>query len=256
MEIKLFGKSLFSVKSSRVEQLLQSASTGPESKFLPDFYRGFEGSLSLGDYITLSEVSTIQKTGKKAVRKVPKVPEKPTVTPKGAYELKLLHDDKFILKTDPAYVDQQIADFKDKLALITSEEYDMRKGVKEIDSIVTRMVNRKKYPEVKEFFEQYPYTTSGKVAGLIERYGNLQIGQVAEFLADMPKEATEAMKGYNAYTQNVCGRQAVFYIIADKKDFKKTQQRRDPILLAQSPFGHVWQILGAWDEEMLMVDEL
>jgi uncharacterized lipoprotein len=72
----------------------------------------------------------------------------------------------------------------------------------------------------------------------------------------MPKEAVEVMKAYNAATGELCGKQAVFYIIADKKDFKKSDQRRDPILLAQSPFGHVWQILGAWDKEMIFVEEL
>ncbi len=44
--------------------------------------------------------------------------------------------------------------------------------------------------------------------------------------------------------------------IADKKDFEKKDKRRDPILLAQSPFGHFWQILGAWDKEMLFLEEL
>lgn len=50
-----------------------------------------------------------------------------------------------MLNTDPKYVDQQISDFTDKLGLIKSEEYDMRRGVNEISSIVTRLDNRKKY---------------------------------------------------------------------------------------------------------------
>jgi len=64
------------------------------------------------------------------------------------------------------------------------------------------------------------------------------------------------MKNYNKATDKLCGKQAVFYIIANKKDFEKTDKRRDPILLAQSPFGHFWQILGAWDEECLIIEEL
>jgi hypothetical protein len=75
---------------------------------------------------------------------------------------------------------------------------------------------------------------------------------IAQFIAEMPKEAVEVMKQYNKATGELCD----FYNIADKKDFKKSDQRCDPILLAQSPFGHVWQILGAWDEEMMFVEEL
>ena len=72
----------------------------------------------------------------------------------------------------------------------------------------------------------------------------------------MPKEAVAAMKEYNKGCDKLCGKQAVFYIIADKKDFEKTNKRRDPILLAQSPFVNRWQILGAWDKEMLFLEEL
>lgn len=150
----------------------------------------------------------------------------------------------------------QLADFKDKLGLIKSEEYDMRRGVDEIASIITRLENRKKYAEVKEQYEEFPYTTTSKINALVKEQKHLKLGQVAQFLADMPKEATEAMKRYNKATNQLCGKQAVFYIIANKKDFEKTETRRDPILLAQSPFGHFWQILGAWDEEMLFLEEL
>jgi hypothetical protein len=47
-----------------------------------------------------------------------------------------------------------------------------------------------------------------------------------------------------------------FYVIADKKDFDKTPAKRDPILLAQSPFGFFWNILGAWSDEMIFLGDL
>ena len=40
------------------------------------------------------------------------------------------------------------------------------------------------------------------------------------------------------------------------RDFEKQYERRDPILLAQSPFGFYYHILGAWDTEMLYLPEL
>ena len=45
-------------------------------------------------------------------------------------------------------------------------------------------------------------------------------------------------------------------IIAQEKDFKSKVEKNDPMLLVQSPVGFFWQILGAWDEEMLLLSEL
>ena len=239
-----------------------------ESKFMPDFYTGNRGGFIEFEYATvIGEITSSQlaklegkpeKKGKgRPNKKVePIVVEKKKNTPKEVYELKTLNDESFVLNVNEEYVDAQIDEFKDKLSLIKSEEYDMRNGANEIGSILMRMENRKKYPTVKDFFDEYPYTTTTKINELVKNQDHLKVGQVAQFLADMPKEAVDTMKVYNAKTQALCSKQAVFYIIADKKDFKKSDSRRDPILLAQSPFGHFWQILGAWDDEMRFLEEL
>lgn len=269
MEIKLFGKSLFSAKKNRAE-ILWGEATSPkmtESKFLPDFHNkqgSFGGSNWTESYVVVESStggsvavpqSMIPKKGKKGL-KIDGRKVQIQLTPKGVYEGKFLNDDTFVLNTNEKYVDGQLADFKEKLTLIKSEEYDMKNGVEEISSMIQRLENRKKYPEVKEFFEKLPYTTSSKIAQITKTHDNLQLGQIAQFVADLPKEAVDIMKEYNENTKKVCGKQAVFYIIADKKDFKKSESRRDPILLAQSPFGHIWQILGAWDKEMMFLEEL
>ena len=125
-----------------------------------------------------------------------------------------------------------------------------------MSSILLRLENRLKYNKFKKFFDNYAYTTTKKVNSLIKKHNYLKFGTVDSFLADMPQEAVNEMKKYTTNTKKLCGKQPIFYIIANKKDFEKTEKRRDPILLAQSPFGHVWQILGAWDEEMLLLDNL
>jgi hypothetical protein len=269
VEIKLFGKSVFEFGRSKPKGLdaLVEASR-KESKFLPDFHAMASGGANVGAWIfqqeTLSNSSAfssgaVQVVGVGTPNPDPKkdeAPAKPLPTPKEVFMLKTLNDGEYELKTDDAYVDAQLENFRDKLALVKSEEYDMRRGVTELDSIVTRLENRKKYAEHREFFEGFAYTTSSKIDALLAEQKHLQMGQVAQFVADMPKEATDAMKNYNAECQKLCGKLAVFYIIADKKDFQKSNKRRDPILLAQSPFAHSWQILGAWDEEMMFLEQL
>lgn len=262
MKISIFGKELFSASKKGGIVLDGGYNKIKESKYLIDFYADtgstFDRIESLSAFVQNGQVIGIGPGDGKEVKKAEtvKVEPKEKVTPKGVYKLEMLHDRTFKLNTDAKYVDEQITTFKDKLALIKSEEYDMRRGTVEVASVLQRMENRKKHAEVREVFEEFPYTTSSKIAKVVKDHDHLKIGQVAQFMADMPKEAIDAMKRYNKGCERLCGKQAVFYIIADKKDFQKTQSRRDPILLAQSPFCHAWQILGAWDDEMVFLEEL
>lgn len=265
MKFKLFGKELFEVSGAKSELILQPAYNQiKESKYLPDFHTaGRNDSWEISQFVEVSSAITAISTNNtnasdvaKKKEEKPKETEKPSRKPKEVYDLRFLHDDAFKLNVDKSYVEEQLEDFKEKLALIKSEEYDMRRGTEEIASIVVRLENRLKYNDFHEFFDQFPYTMTSKIDAVLKDHSNLQLGQVAQFVADMPREATKAMKEYNSNTKALCDKQAVFYIIADKKDFKKSSSRRDPILLAQSPFGHVWQILGAWDEEMLFLEQL
>lgn len=257
MEIKIFGKSLFEVRKNNANVLVwESTQANKVSKYLPDFYKDMNGN-TLRDAVEITAINGIpvEKSSKSEVNKpVNKSTER--LSPKKIYELKMLNDESFKLNVNEKFINEQIEDFKDKLSLLKAEEYDMRNGVNEVSSVLIRMENRKKYEEVKDFFEEYPYTTTSRIDEVIKKHDYLKIGQIAQFVADMPKEAVKAMKDYNQNTDKICQKQAVFYIIADKKDFQRTNQRRDPILLAQSPFGHFWQILGVWDKEMLLLESL
>lgn len=228
-----------------------------KSEYLPNFYSMGESDFPSFSY-AIQEVETltnkISKAKKGAKVKTPK--PKPELTPKNVYQMKMLNDESFIMKADPKYVDAQLEDFKEKLGMLKSTEWDMDRGTTEISSVIARFENRKKYAEHKAFYDEFPYTSTKRMNELVKEHNYLQIGEVSQFLADMPKEATDVMKRYTAETKKLCDKKPLFYIIANKKDFKKTEKRRDPILLAQSPFGHFWQILGAWDEEMLLIEEL
>lgn len=268
MQIKLFGKRIFEFTKSKAEPYLYNATEQLEkSKFMPDFhtmreYRNESDSNVLWEINTPGTIggAIIGGSGSVEVKAIKKaeadLKKKFTLTTKKVFQLKFLNKKDFKINTDTKYVDEQLQTFKDKLALIKSSEYDMSRGTNEIASIVLRLGNRKKYADVKDFFEEYAYTTTDRINKVLKNHDNLKLGKVEEFIADMPKEATDAMKDYNKYCEQLCGKKSIFYIIADKKDFKKTEQRRDPILLAQSPFAHVWQILGAWDEEMMFLEEL
>lgn len=253
MEIKLFGKSVFEFKKRGGDTLFFNSQQSLEnSKFLPDF-NTFRENQSI-DYAYTEMVIPTGKIKFKDEKDINVI--KVEKTPKNIYELKLLNDNNFKINIDKEYVDSQIKEFKDKLNLIKIVEFDMSRGANEIASVIIRLENRKKYGEHESFFSEYAYTTNTKISEVIEKHSNLQLGKIEQFIADMPKEAVDIMKLYTKETEEICKKKPIFYIIADKKDFKQTNKRRDPILLAQSPFGHFWQILGAWDKEMMFLEEL
>ena len=263
MEIKVFGKSIFEFNKAKREGLPYLAQNEiKESACLLDFYSmsRAESSIPLTQFVGISDVTTVSSSSpgvlSAAKKEEEKKDEEEKKTPKDVYTLKLLNAEGYQINVSKEYVDAQLEDFKTKLEVIKLSPNDMGRGVQEIASVIQRLENRRKYAEFAEFFEEYAYTTTTKIEEVLAKYSYLQLGTVGQFVADLPAAATRGMKAYTDSTMKLCGKKPVFYIIADKKDFQKTQKRRDPILLAQSPFAHAWQILGAWDKEVLLLEEL
>jgi len=147
-------------------------------------------------------------------------------------------------------LDEKIGTLKDK-----SKMLNQRYAKQQIDGLCKRLENRKKYLENIEFFTSYHNTTDEKIDDLLKKY-KLEINTSELFIPTFPKEAIDIMKEYTEVTKKISGETPVYYVIAEAKDFKKKREKLDPILLVQSPFGFYWQILGAWDKEMLLLSEL
>ena len=147
-------------------------------------------------------------------------------------------------------LDDKIALLKRKSS-VTTQHYSKS----ELDSLVERLENRKKYEEFKEFFGKFPNTTDVLIDALLTKY-KLEMKSSDLFVPEFPKEAIDVMEDYTKEVVKLCGKKPVYYVIAEEGDFKKKYEKRDPILLVQSPFGFYYQVLGAWDAEMLILHEL
>lgn len=147
-------------------------------------------------------------------------------------------------------LDDKIEMMRDKEELI-QQHY----AKKEVTGLRQRLENRKKYDEFKDFFGEFQTTNHEKIDQLLNKY-ELVMKESDIFIPDFPKEAIDKMKEYDAKCEELCGMKPKYYVIAEDKDFKKAYEKRDPILLAQSPFGFYYDILGAWDKEMLILGEL
>lgn len=126
---------------------------------------------------------------------------------------------------------------------------------REVSALLERLQNRKKYAKHKTFFDGFQNTTDEKIDILLSKY-DLVMKTSDIFIPEFPDEAINIMKKYTDKVVKICGKKPVYYVIAEPQLFKKAYEKRDPILLVQSPFGFYWQILGAWDKEMILLSEL
>ena len=248
MEILTKIKSLF--KSSKPNNNYSAAITLPieglDETFLFDFknyqsqYNGvnvtnMNSFISMGGEVRSDEDSDSPITNKKIA-----------VKPKDVLEE---------LETIPtpwnlSNLDDKIEVLKYKAQLIT-QLYSKR----EVVALIERLENRKKWHKFKNFFGEFQNTTDEKIDILLEKY-DLVMKTSDLFVPEFPDDAIAVMKKYSENMEKLCKKKPVFYVIAEPDKFKKAYERRDPILLVQSPFGFYWQILGAWDKEMILLSEL
>ncbi len=148
-------------------------------------------------------------------------------------------------------LEAKIAMVKSKQKLIT-QSYTKR----ELAGLLERFENRKQYAKYKTFVEMFQNTTDEKIETFLKKHKHLVMKCSDIFIPEFPDEAINRMTEYTKMCQELCKKDPVYYVIAKESDFKKAVKKRDPILLVQSPFGFYWQILGAWDEEMLYLGDL
>lgn len=150
-----------------------------------------------------------------------------------------------------------LTNLDDKITVLKDKEKLIRQSYanNEVKALIERLENRKKYPEHKNFFDSFQNTTQEKIDILLQKTG-LVMKTSDIFIPEFPDDAVQVMTEYTNMVVKVTGKKPVFYVIADAKEFRSAYEKRDPILLVQSPFGFFWQILGAWDEEMLLLSEL
>ena len=269
--MKVFGKKLFEFK---VEKPLVPLYNFAQHGILRGNWEPSELRVTMNEHIAELEA---RATGAKVKKEKPKK-VKPEVTPKELYKLSALNDNNFSINATDEYIEEQVSLIDMKLALFglkpkgkkttigndivqahSSEELEwggVKYGRQELESVRERLLNRRKIAQFQDILDKYPHTTSALIQKVMSEHKHLASQVATEFVPDFPKEAVQAMSDYTEATKKLCGKLPVFYVIANKKDFEKKNERRDPILLAQSPFGHFWQILGAWDEEMVHLADL
>lgn len=246
--MKLFGKELF--KKQKNKELYDFSQHGLIKN---------HGS-NISDYISFSDGSILTSESNKKTKKAKIKEIRVEITPKGIYKLGSLNNNDFKIVSDDDYLAREITNCQKKLKLLPKIYRDNASSnlyaAQELESIIERLNNRKRLKEFTDILEEYPHSSSELINELLEKHNHLSFVKPHSFIPDLPIDAIEAMNRYNAMCRKLCNKDSVFYLIVNKKDTETRNARRDPILLAQSPFGFFWQILGAWDEEIIYLGDL
>lgn len=255
---RLFGAALFAKKKVvEIEKLYDFAQHGVLNN--PEFT-----TFNSNDYITITSSFTdfgtttqyVVPTQTEEKKKQDKENEKKNITPKELYNLKVLNQVEFGIECSEEYIKKNVELLTKKLKMMRGDSGSVKYGKEELKSLIERLENRRNFKKFDKLINEYPHTTSEAVGSILNKENHLRCKSATEFIPDFPKEAIDAMEKYEKLCMDLCKKKPVFYVIADKKDFGEIDRKRDPILLAQSPFGFFWQILGAWDEEMVFLGDL
>jgi hypothetical protein len=116
---------------------------------------------------------------------------------------------------------------------------------------------RTKFKKYVHLF-QWETTTDELIENLLKTYKLAKVS-LAQYQRNIPAEAIDELEKFSdAYEKCRDDMPILWLIIDDKKDDKgnSKERRKDPILLASSPFGAWWYVLGAWDQEVEVIDDL
>lgn len=214
---------------------------------LYDFFRNYDGSLPTVQVVPNAPTEG-QSLASNQENKKP-ADERKEVSPKDVFgELERIPNP---VDCDPNRLAMKIELMERKINLGINQCYTKE----HMQGMLDCFKNRLRYEKYKEFYEQFQYTNMEKIEQLLQKY-KLCMKESTLFVPTFPDDATKVMEDYTAKTKELTGKRPVFYVIAKEDDFKKKYKKHDPILLVQSPFGFYWQILGAWDDEMLLLEEL
>lgn len=125
-------------------------------------------------------------------------------------------------------------------------------GISDEEIALKFLQARKKYEGTKDSF-RWPVTSQEKIDKLCSKY-KLRTVSFTSFYKTVPAEGLNEMEYFMEAYQKVRKDEPFFQLIVDETG--EETKKADPILLAGSPFGNWYYVLGAWDKEIEIVDQL
>ena len=154
-----------------------------------------------------------------------------------------------IPKIDFSQLDLQIKTVEKRKKILEEEI-----GIKTSDEKIALkyLYARKKLQKLgkNEFLWQ---TTTNKLIEELQRKYKIQIVGLQGYYKCVSNEALEELEKYSKAWKKISNEVPTINLIID---INGKEHKKDPIIIASSPFGNWWFILGAWDKEIKYVDDI
>lgn len=160
-----------------------------------------------------------------------------------------------------------IVDLDGQIAMVEKRK-DMfaELGVSPVDEYEALMfLKARKVGLEQEVHFGWSTTTFDMIEKLLKKY-KLSYVDFGSYAKNIPMEAIDELEKFMAEYKKVRDDKPVLKLIIDEspvrdeagkvKETVSRERKKDPILLASSPFGRWFYILGAWDKEVQIVDDL
>lgn len=154
-------------------------------------------------------------------------------------------------------LDEKIAAVTERLDVLKQHLDETRLG--DEHKALFYLKNRRRYLDTRGKLPlDWAVTTREAVDDLCKRY-QLKCVPLQQYYTLVPKEGIKEMDRYTKAYKAITGDKPIFELVIKDTPEAKVEQRkkdRDPILLANSPLGGQLMIIGVWDDEVEVVDEI
>ena len=228
-----------------IKASLKSFLSGLRRKSIPSYRSGWgDNTPNSNSYISISDTALF--TSSNSITKAKEETDKRIeAKPVDVYKEILTEEPKMNLVS----LDNQIKMVERRIKTI--ENLDTNFKVQDERVALEFLKARKKYDKTKDLFGWHIATMEG-IKKLTAKY-KLQEVTFMHYYKTVPMEALDEIDNFVKAFGKVRDDNPQLHLIVDEGG---KEQRKDPILLAGSPFGNWWYILGAWDKEVEIIDDL
>jgi hypothetical protein len=145
-------------------------------------------------------------------------------------------------------LDTQIKIMKKRIRILEDQNVDL----KDEEEALGYLMARKKYVKLQKAFK-WEVTNQELIDNLCKKY-KVKMVNFNSYVKVVPNEALDELEMFLEGCRAVSKKLTPTLKLIVDDGGKET--RRDPILLASSPFGRWWYVLGAWDKEVEIVESL
>ena len=152
-------------------------------------------------------------------------------------------------------IDEKIKSINNRIKMLKKQNLSTADEDLALKYITARKIFRKN-PKV---LDSWPIVTEANINDLLKKY-KLRRARLGNGMYESlcPNDALKAMEDYTKVWNDLWPsiEKPEIILIINESVYNEIQRKKDPILLAKSPLGNWWHLLGAWDKEVEYVSDI